>query len=151
AGAVHRGSAPSHRRRDDDAAGRAVEPHFFHSPQPYEPAPLGRARAARPGPARVRPGRGRPRALAGELMSSALGDRLRRLRRSDAPMPQRSPAAPEGLARLEARLIGATDDDGLSLKERLERLVAVAARRPRANGHGALGPPLEELLSGRRV
>jgi uncharacterized protein YprB with RNaseH-like and TPR domain len=66
-------------------------------------------------------------------------------------MPQRSPAAPEGLARLEARLIGATDDDGLSLKERLERLVAVAARRPRANGHGALGPPLEELLSGRRV
>ena len=85
-------------------------------------------------------------------MSSALGDRLRRLRRSDAPMPQRSvPAAPEGLARLEARLIGATDDDGLSLKERLERLVAVAARRPRANGHGALGPPLEELLSGRRV
>ena len=85
-------------------------------------------------------------------MSSALGERLRRLRRSDAAVPERpAPAAPEGLARLEARLIGAADDDGLSLKERLERLVAVAARRPRVNGFAPAGPPLEELLSGRRV
>ncbi len=87
-------------------------------------------------------------------MSSALGERLRRLRRSDGPLPlpeRPAPAAPEGLARLEARLIGASDDDGLSLKERLERLVAVAARRPRVNGYAAAGPPLEELLSGRRV
>jgi hypothetical protein len=35
----------SHRRRDDDAAGRALEPCLVHPPQPYEPAPLGRARA----------------------------------------------------------------------------------------------------------
>jgi len=85
-------------------------------------------------------------------MSSALGERLRRLRRSDGPLPERAaPPAPEGLARLEARLIGALDDDGLSLKERLERLVAVAARRPRVNGYGTVGPPLEEVLNGRRV
>jgi len=85
-------------------------------------------------------------------MSSALGERLRRLRRPDVPVPERAaPPAPEGLARLEARLIGALDDDGLTLKERLERLVAAAARRPRANGLGSPGPPLEELLSGRRV
>jgi uncharacterized protein YprB with RNaseH-like and TPR domain len=85
-------------------------------------------------------------------MSSALGERLRRLRRPDAGVPERpAPPAPEGLARLEARLIGSADDDGLTLKERLERLVAVAARRPRGTGFATAGPPLEELLSGRRV
>jgi uncharacterized protein YprB with RNaseH-like and TPR domain len=76
-------------------------------------------------------------------MSSALGERLRRLRRiEDTP-------GPEGLARLEARLVGESDE-ALSLKQRLERLVAAAARRPRG-GLIAAGRPLEELLHGRRV
>ena len=46
-------------------------------------------------------------------MSSALGERLRRLRRPDAGVPERpAPAAPEGLARLEARLIGSATTTG---------------------------------------
>jgi len=78
-------------------------------------------------------------------MSSVLSERLRRLKRVD-------PSAPEGLDRLEARLVGAaTADDGLSLKQRLERLVAVAARRSRGPLHARAGAPLEELIHGRRV
>jgi uncharacterized protein YprB with RNaseH-like and TPR domain len=58
------------------------------------------------------------------------------------------------LERLERALVGATGD-GLSLKERLQRLAAAAARgrgplreRPRVPPAGI---PLEELLEGRRV
>ena len=76
-------------------------------------------------------------------MSSALGERLRRLRRVDDAPPL------EGLARLEARMVGEADE-ALSLKERLERLVAAAARRTRT-GHAASGRPLEELIQGRKV
>ena len=116
-------------------------------------------RPPRPGPARIHPGRGWPRALAGELMS----ERPRRAAAAAAtvrrpPAGAGRPAAPEGLARLEARLIGALDDDGLSLKERLERLVAVAARAPAreragraraAAGRAAERPPGRERA--RRV
>jgi hypothetical protein len=78
-------------------------------------------------------------------MSSALGERLRRLKRSEES------AVPEGLARLEARLVGGAGDD-LTLKQRLERLVAAAsARRPRGSSALAAFPPLEEVLHGRRV
>jgi len=94
-------------------------------------------------------------------MSSALGERLRRLRRGAGPSggdvfgdAVRRPdggAAPDALARLEnAERLGGGVEDGLTLKERLERLVAAAARRPRAGMVGA-GPPLEELIHGKRV
>jgi uncharacterized protein YprB with RNaseH-like and TPR domain len=95
-------------------------------------------------------------------MSSALGERLRRLRRPGSPPPLASggselsgatdepPAPSDALARLEARLLGGIED-GLTLKERLERLVAVAARRPRGGPALVPGPPLEELIHGRRV
>ncbi|HUG54671.1 MAG TPA: hypothetical protein VMR21_13775, partial [Vicinamibacteria bacterium] len=63
-------------------------------------------------------------------MSSALGERLRRLRRGGGPLGRAHPAAPrlepkpgpDALTRLEERLAGGVED-GLSLKERLERLV----------------------------
>lgn len=82
-------------------------------------------------------------------MSSALGERLRRLRRPDgSPLPE-GRAVPDALARLEARGPADEDDDVLTLKERLERLIASATRRPRAGGFA--GAPLEELVQGRRV
>ena len=84
-------------------------------------------------------------------MSTSLHDRLRRLRREadgDA-----APAPGNELERLERALVGAAGD-GLSLKERLQRLAAAAAR-----GRAAVPPPrrwreavpLEELLQGRRI
>jgi uncharacterized protein YprB with RNaseH-like and TPR domain len=81
-------------------------------------------------------------------MSSALGERLRRLRRSDGPLPESRPARAEAPPVLEARALD--DEDGLTLKERLERLVASATRRTRVGGI-AVGAPLEELIQGRRV
>ncbi|HEV7502488.1 MAG TPA: ribonuclease H-like domain-containing protein, partial [Vicinamibacteria bacterium] len=85
-------------------------------------------------------------------MSSALGERLRRLRRSDGagPLPEGRPPAAATLARLDARPPEEADDDALTLKERLERLVAAATRRTRGAGT-AVAPPLEELIQGRRV
>src|SRR5688572_588833 len=79
-----------------------------------------------------------------------LHDRLRRMRRTaDGP-----PAGPEGggLEALETSLLGGTED-GLTLKQRLERLVAVASRAT-ALREPAAAPravPLEELIQGRRV
>ncbi len=77
-------------------------------------------------------------------MSSSVGDRLRKLRRPEAPLP--TPAAGD-LDSLERALLGETLEDGLTLKERLERLVASAARRPAQAPHR----PLEELVQGQRV
>jgi hypothetical protein len=77
-------------------------------------------------------------------VGSSVGDRLRKLRRPDASLS----APPVGdLDGLERSLLGEVDEDGLTLKQRLERLVAVTAR-------GAVRPsakPLEELVQGHRV
>jgi uncharacterized protein YprB with RNaseH-like and TPR domain len=70
-----------------------------------------------------------------------LQERLRRLRRDDGPAPG------AGLDALEADLVGTTGE-GLSLKERLQRLVDVASRG-RAPARRAV--PLEELVPGRVV
>lgn len=86
----------------------------------------------------------------------SLGERLRRLRRVNEP----GEGEPDGAARptvvpvgdlpgLERSLLGQVDEDGRTLKERLERLVAAAARgrgaqRPMAHG-------LEELVEGQRI
>jgi uncharacterized protein YprB with RNaseH-like and TPR domain len=101
------------------------------------------------------------------MSQSGLSDRLRRLRRTgDPPLagevlgatavaearaPYGSPGA--ALPALEAALLGSVAD-GLSLKERLERLVAVAARgrsRTFAAPARPAAVPLEELVQGRRV
>jgi uncharacterized protein YprB with RNaseH-like and TPR domain len=80
------------------------------------------------------------------LSSGSLHDRLLRLRRPD-PAP--------GLERLERELLGeaASDGDGepLSLKARLERLVAVASSRERGRRRAPAAVPLEELVDGMRV
>src|SRR5689334_20013310 len=85
---------------------------------------------------------------------SGLYDRLRRLRRGsgeEAPPPDVPLSDVSGLEPLESALLGAPADT-LSLKQRLERLVAVASRRGErrvATAHS--GVPLEELIQGRRV
>jgi uncharacterized protein YprB with RNaseH-like and TPR domain len=76
-------------------------------------------------------------------VSSSLQDRLRRLAR---PVPP-----PSDLEALERTLVG-DDGSGLTLKARLERLVAVAAARSRTREPVRARPPaLEELIHGRRV
>ena len=74
--------------------------------------------------------------------------------------PQSEPATSPGesLYRLERELLGQpADDDALSIKERLERLVAATskahAERPLATPSTSSKPPasLDELLEGRRV
>jgi len=87
-------------------------------------------------------------------VSRSLHDRLRRLRRGGEGTEASAPPPGSDLERLERALVGASGE-GLSLKERLQRLAEVAARgrgplreRPRA---GPAGVPLEELLEGRRV
>jgi uncharacterized protein YprB with RNaseH-like and TPR domain len=78
---------------------------------------------------------------------SSLGDRLRRLRRPDAgPVP-----VPERLDAAETSLLGGVED-GLTLKERLELLVAATTARSR--GRRSIGPPtrpLEEIIEGQRI
>src|SRR5687767_5577340 len=69
-------------------------------------------------------------------MAEALQERLRRLRR-----------APEALPELEQDLLGESAPL-LPLKERLERLIAVASLRARPV---TTGPSLEELAPGRPV
>jgi uncharacterized protein YprB with RNaseH-like and TPR domain len=88
---------------------------------------------------------------------SGLYDKLRRLRRGAedgalVPPPDIPLAGVSGLDGLESALLGAPAD-ALSLKQRLERLVAVAARRGerRAFASGVPPVPLEELIQGRRV
>jgi hypothetical protein len=73
-----------------------------------------------------------------------LHNRLQRLRRPE-------PAA-AGLERLEREMLGeAPAGDVLSLKARLERLVAVAATRERERRQAPAPVPLEELVEGMRV
>jgi hypothetical protein len=88
---------------------------------------------------------------------SGLYDKLRRLRRGAedgalVPPPDIPLAGVSGLDGLESALLGAPAD-ALSLKQRLERLVAVAARRGerRAFASGVPPVPLVELIQGRRV
>jgi uncharacterized protein YprB with RNaseH-like and TPR domain len=78
-------------------------------------------------------------------VSSSLQDRLRRLAR---PVPP----PPSGLESLERALVG-DDGSGLTLKARLERLVAVAAARSRTvrDPVRVRPPALEELIQGRRL
>jgi uncharacterized protein YprB with RNaseH-like and TPR domain len=75
-------------------------------------------------------------------VSEALHDKLRRMRRAPEP--------PVGdLDGLERSLLGEADEDGRSLKQRLERLVAAASR-----GHGRArpaAPAQAELVQGQRV
>ena len=86
---------------------------------------------------------------------TSLHDRLQRMRRApladDEPVAE-APSAPTfGLTRLEQDLLGAVED-GLTLKERLERLVAAAsARSTRSAIQRERLPPLEELVDGLRV
>ncbi len=79
-----------------------------------------------------------------------LGDRLRLLRREAPGAPPSAPDAPGGdrLEELERTLVGAPAD-GLSLKARLERLVAVASRGRSLSERRAVA--LEDLVPGRRV
>lgn len=87
-------------------------------------------------------------------MTASLQERLRRLRRGADGAEEEAPAGGGPLEQLERALVGAPGD-GLSLKERLQRLADVAARgrgpgrdRPCPSPPGV---PLEELLEGRRV
>ena len=111
------------------------------------------------------------------MSQATLHDKLRRLRR---PVDSSAdpPAAPASLGRLEKSLLGAEAEDGVSLRERLQRLVSVAAMRDRSRGVRPLpaadaeawppidvddtrpeprelsderGVPLEELVQGMRV
>jgi uncharacterized protein YprB with RNaseH-like and TPR domain len=88
---------------------------------------------------------------------TGLYGKLRRLRRGGEddpviPPPDVPLAGVSGLDGLESALLGAPADT-LSLKERLERLVAAAARRGerRVYPTGPPAVPLEELIQGRRV
>jgi uncharacterized protein YprB with RNaseH-like and TPR domain len=87
-------------------------------------------------------------------VTASLHERLRRLRRSADETEAPGPGGAGQLERLERALVGATGD-GLSLKERLQRLADVAARgrgpRREAARREPSGVPLEELLEGRRV
>jgi uncharacterized protein YprB with RNaseH-like and TPR domain len=82
------------------------------------------------------------------LQVSDLANRLQRLRRPEAP------AAP-GLERLERELLGdaavRAEGDPLSLKARLERLVALASVKERERRRAPAPVPLEELVEGMRV
>jgi hypothetical protein len=88
-------------------------------------------------------------------LSTSLHDRLRRLRRGAGTEDAEAfaPARGNDLERLERALVGGTAD-GLSLKERLQRLANAAARGRgpyRQSPPRPAAVPLEELLEGRRV
>jgi uncharacterized protein YprB with RNaseH-like and TPR domain len=77
----------------------------------------------------------------------SLHDKLRRLRRPPDEPEGRTPA----LDRLEETLLGGRSEE-LSLKARLERLVAVAARgRKPEPRYQPVAAPLEELVQGMRI
>jgi uncharacterized protein YprB with RNaseH-like and TPR domain len=92
---------------------------------------------------------------------SSLQERLQRLRRPGPPLPppgeDEAKAPPRSpLDRLEQELLGrrpGADDEfeRVPLKERLERLVAVASLRGRRERRVEALPPLEELLDGMRI
>jgi hypothetical protein len=112
------------------------------------------------------------------MSQATLHDKLKRLRCPTEPLPE-PPSAPASLGRLERSLLGAEAEDGVSLRERLLRLVSVAERRDRSRGvtptaeagRGSWPPldvddvrsdsgdcrvggarvPLEELVQGMRV
>jgi uncharacterized protein YprB with RNaseH-like and TPR domain len=84
-------------------------------------------------------------------MSTSLHDRLQRLRREGGPAAARGLA---GLERLESELLpvdGAAGREALSLKARLERLVAAATVREKERRRDPLPVPLEELVDGMRI
>jgi hypothetical protein len=81
---------------------------------------------------------------------TSLQERLQRLRRPGSPCAEGEESEP-GLGRLERDLLGRVED-GLTLKQRLERLVAAAsARSARREARREWLPPLEELVDGLRV
>jgi uncharacterized protein YprB with RNaseH-like and TPR domain len=85
------------------------------------------------------------------MSSYSLHDRLLRLRRTP---PEPPGAAQPPLERLEHEMLGpATPAEGeaLSLKARLERLVAAAALKERERRRAPAAPALEELVDGLRV
>ncbi len=77
------------------------------------------------------------------MSAASLHDRLRALKREEAPL----------LERLERELLGSAEPAGemLTLKARLERLVTVASARERERRHTLAPVPLEELVDGMRV
>jgi uncharacterized protein YprB with RNaseH-like and TPR domain len=81
------------------------------------------------------------------MSASSLHDRLQRLKRPESHAP--------GLERLEREMLGDAapggDGETLSLKARLERLVAVASSRERERRRAPVPVPLEELVDGMRV
>jgi len=112
------------------------------------------------------------------MSQATLHDKLQRLRRKADPPPEPAPV-PASLGRLERSLLGVEAEEGISLRERLQRLVAVAERRDRMRGtrrepevaddswppvdlaeipsdrralpDGGARLPLEELVQGMRV
>jgi uncharacterized protein YprB with RNaseH-like and TPR domain len=84
-------------------------------------------------------------------MASSLHDRLQRLKRPALADSARWPAPEVGLARLESELLGGAVDELPTLKQRLERLVAVAAHKARERRPEPEPVPLEELVDGLRV
>jgi hypothetical protein len=84
------------------------------------------------------------------MSSYSLHDRLLRLRRPADPEPAPAPS----LERLEREMLGteaAAGGEILSLKARLERLVAVATVKERERRRSPVPVPLEELVDGLRV
>jgi len=81
-------------------------------------------------------------------VSATLQDRLQRLRRPPSA-ENGPPVGPSELERLERALVGEAPD-ALSLKARLERLVAAAARG-RSRAPVPRPVPLEEMVQGLRV
>ena len=85
-----------------------------------------------------------------------LANRLQRLRRPEPPSGTSGgdSSGAFGLERLEREMLGESapgDDEVLSLKERLERLVAVAAVKEKERRRGPAPVPLEELVEGMRI
>jgi uncharacterized protein YprB with RNaseH-like and TPR domain len=87
------------------------------------------------------------------MSSYSLHDRLLRLRRTGPEAPGEDSTPAPSLERLEREMLGSDAAAGeiLSLKARLERLVAVAAVKERERRREKVPVPLEELVDGLRV